>query len=397
MIFTAVISGCAKNNNLRLYKDNEEVRVALGHKVGKITVTSPSGMKLTTQNGSMTLQKSDTIFIEFDNSEFKMYLNRDKRIIVKSLPIYFTPLNAGLFSFNGMIYRGSLMLKKDADELLLPINRLSIEDYLKGVVPAEIGKLDKKKIEASKAQAVAARTYAFAHLNRHSDMGYDLECTVQDQVYRGYLLEDSITNRAIDETRGIVALYKNVPIDAKYHSTCGGYTSDNENEWVGSPAPYLRGGFDGEGCFFKRVYCSKSKHYKWAYEYNKKDFYDMVSKNYSSLKKVSVEAVSVYVSKKDKYKRVIELTIKDKSGKKYSVKGLDIRKLFTFEEHLGGMLKSRYFEIKEDGGKIVVNGGGFGHGVGMCQYGAMEMAASGKNYKQILTHYYKGIQLKRVY
>jgi stage II sporulation protein D len=271
--------------------------VALGHKVGKITVTSPSGMKLTTQNGSMTLQKSDTIFIEFDNSEFKMYLNRDKRIIVKSLPIYFTPLNAGLFSFNGMIYRGSLMLKKDADELLLPINRLSIEDYLKGVVPAEIGKLDKKKIEASKAQAVAARTYAFAHLNRHSDMGYDLECTVQDQVYRGYLLEDSITNRAIDETRGIVALYKNVPIDAKYHSTCGGYTSDNENEWVGSPAPYLRGGFDGEGCFFKRVYCSKSKHYKWAYEYNKKDFYDMVSKNYSSLKKVSVEAVSVCFKK----------------------------------------------------------------------------------------------------
>jgi stage II sporulation protein D len=107
--------------------------------------------------------------------------------------------------------------------------------------------------------------------------------------------------------------------------------------------------------------------------------------------------LSLFVSKKDKYKRVIELTIKDKSGKKYSVKGLDIRKLFTFEEHLGGMLKSRYFEIKEDGGKIVVNGGGFGHGVGMCQYGAMEMAASGKNYKQILTHYYKGIQLKRVY
>jgi len=297
-----------------------------------------------------------------------------------------------------MAYRGYLAVRGDADGLLLPINRIGMEDYLRGVVPAEIGKLKKNMLEASKAQAVAARTYAYAHLNKHADMGYDLECTVQDQVYRGYLLEDSLTNEAIDETRGIVAFYNNFPIDAKYHSTCGGYTSNNEDEWGGEPSPYLRGKFDGEGCIFARkVYCSASKHYKWIYEYDRDDFLKMVSSNYSALKKVNVDADEVYVSKKDKYKRVVELTIKGKDGKKYAVRGLDIRKLFTFEEYLGGMLKSRYFSIEKDKGKIMIEGGGFGHGVGMCQYGAMEMARSGKNYKQILKHYYKGIQLKRIY
>ncbi|MDD3804622.1 MAG: SpoIID/LytB domain-containing protein, partial [bacterium] len=303
----------------------------------------------------------------------------------------------GVFSYNGMLYRGHLMIRKDADNLLLPINKLLMEDYLKGVVPAEIGKLKKNMIEASKAQAVAARTYAFAHLRKHEDMGYDLECTVQDQVYRGYLLEDSLTNEAIESTKGIVAYYKNSPIDAKYHSTCGGHTSSNEDEWGGPPAPYLRGRFDGEGCLFKRVYCSQSKHYKWSYEYDRDDFYEMVSGNYSLMKKVNVKAANIFVSKQDKYKRIVELTIEDSSGKKYKVRGLDIRRLFTFEEHLGGMLKSRNFTLDHKKGKIIINGGGFGHGVGMCQYGAMEMAKSGKNYKQILNHYYKGIQLKRIY
>ena len=388
--------GCAKSE-IKGYDSGQEIRIAIGHKVSKMTIASSNGMKVTTPVGSMILQKNDTIFIEYDNTEFKMYLNRDKRIKVTSLPVYFIPQNNGMFTYNGMIYRGVLIIRKDADQLLLAVNKLSMEDYLKGVVPAEIGKLNKKMIEASKAQAVAARTYAFAHLNKHSDMGYDMECTVQDQVYRGYLLEDSITNRAIDETRGIVALYKNAPIDAKYHSTCGGYTSDNENEWSGSPAPYLRGGFDGEGCMMRKVYCSKSKHYKWVYEYSKDDFYAMVSNNFSNLKKVKIDAVDAYISKKDKYKRAVEMTIADKGGKKYTVRGLDIRKLFTFEEHLGGMLKSRKFTIEQKGGKIIISGSGFGHGVGMCQYGAMEMANTGKNYKQILNHYYKGIQLKRVY
>jgi len=396
IISISSLSGCAKSQ-IRERGKNEEIRVALGHKISKIMISSSSGIKISTPDRGILLRKKDTLFIEYDNIEFKMYLNRNKRIKTNALPVYFTPLNRGMFTYNGMIYRGKLIVKKDADEFLLAINQLSMEDYLKGVVPAEIGKLNIKMIEASKAQAIAARTYAFAHLRKHSDMGYDIECTVQDQVYMGYFLEDSMTNRAIEETKGIIAFYKNLPIDAKYHSTCGGYTSNNENEWGGEPVPYLRGTFDGEGCLFKKVYCSKSKHYKWSYEYSKDDFYNMISRNYSNLKKNNIKAVDVYVSKRDKYKRVVEMTIKDKSGNKYTVKGFDIRKMFTFEEHLGGILKSRNFTIDRKGKKIIINGGGYGHGVGMCQYGAMEMANSGKNYKQILTHYYKGIQLKKIY
>ncbi|MEO0281019.1 MAG: SpoIID/LytB domain-containing protein [candidate division WOR-3 bacterium] len=395
-----VLTGCSKK---ALIDHDKEivVRIALEHKVKEAFITSKSNFKLITQEGDLELNPNDTCFI-YSGYEYPLvYINRKKRIVLKYYPLKFVSTEKnGFLIYKGMVYRGEIFLIKDVDNFILPINRLYMEDYLKGVVPAEIGKLDKKRIEALKAQAVAARTYAFGRLNKNYDMGYDLESSVQDQVYRGVLVEDSLVNLAIEMTRGIVAVYKGFPIDAKYHSTCGGFTSNNEDEWGGTPSPYLRSVVDAQkSCLFGygKPYCYKSKHSNWGYQFEKDYFYRMVSKNASSIFKKDLQITKFSIKKYDKHKRVVEVELLDIYGERYAVKGLSIRKLITFDEYQGGFLKSRMFDFEEKNDKIFIYGKGYGHGVGMCQYGAMEMANQGKNYREILKHYYRGIELKKLY
>lgn len=394
------VTGCAKRN-FNDYGKDLVVRIALDHKVKEAFITSKSNFKLITQEGEIEFKANDTCFIYSGYDYPSVYINRNKRIVLKYYPLKFVPTQRdGYLIYKGMVYRGEIIFIKDVDNFTLPINRLYMEDYLKGVVPAEIGKLDKKRIEALKAQSVAARTYAYSRLNKNYDMGYDLESTVQDQVYRGVLVEDSLVNIAIEMTKGVVALYKGVPIDAKYHSTCGGYTSNNEDEWNVNPSLYLRSVVDApKNCIFGygKPYCSQSKHFNWGYQFEREYFYMMISNNASTIFKKELNIVNFKIKKYDKHKRVVEVELVDKSGEKFLVKGLNIRKLITFEEYQGGFLKSRMFNFEEKDGKIFIYGKGFGHGVGMCQYGAMEMANQGKSYKEILKHYYRGIELKKLY
>lgn len=395
-----LLTGCSKKP-FKYQTKEIVVRIALDHKVKEAFITSTSNFKLITQEGSLEFNANDTCFIYSGHQSPLLYINRNKRIVLKYYPLKFVPVDRnGYLIYKGMVYRGEIIFIKDVDNFVLPINRLYMEDYLKGVVPAEIGKLDKKRIEALKAQSIAARTYAFSRLNKNYDMGYDLESTVQDQVYRGVLVEDSVVNLAIEMTKGIVAFYKGVPIDAKYHSTCGGFTSNNEDEWSGPPSPYLRSVVDAQkNCLFgyEKPYCYKSKHFNWSYQFEKDYFYRMVSKNASSFFKKDLQILKFSIKKQDKHKRVVEVELKDINGDKYIVKGLNIRKLITFEEYQGGFLKSRMFDFEEKDDKILIYGKGYGHGVGMCQYGAMEMAYQGKSYKEILKHYYRGIELKKLY
>ena len=137
-------------------------------------------------------------------------------------------------------YRGRLRIRPSGADILV-INELNFERYLRGVVPAEMGPFVFPELEALKAQTVAARTYAVAHLGDHDDEGYDICATPACQVYHGVGVEHSLTNRAIAETSGLIALYDGVPIDAMYTSTCGGHTEDSSELFSGRTQPYLRG------------------------------------------------------------------------------------------------------------------------------------------------------------
>jgi stage II sporulation protein D len=140
----------------------------------------------------------------------------------------------------GLRYRGRLRLRAIGDELLV-INELSLETYLRGVVPVEMGPGQFPELEALKAQAVAARTYAVAHLHDHDDEGYDLCDSPACQAYNGAGVEHPLTDRAVGETAGLVVTFEGAPIDAMFTSTCGGHTDDAEALFPGRGAPYLKG------------------------------------------------------------------------------------------------------------------------------------------------------------
>ncbi len=142
---------------------------------------------------------------------------------------------------NDTPYRGAVELFINDYGKLQVVNELSLEDYLKGVVPCELSPQLFPEIEALKAQAIAARTYAYKNKGKFSALGYDLCPTAACQVYKGCSVESQLSNRAVEETRGIIITYQGEPINALYTSTCGGHTEDGENIFTDEFLPYLRG------------------------------------------------------------------------------------------------------------------------------------------------------------
>lgn len=316
----------------------------------------------------------------------EQYFEDYKIKINDNLPVFLKPLGDKV-KVNNKFYYGNLEIK-NIDNKIWVINILDIEDYLKGVVPCEIGKINKRLIESAKAQAIAARTYAYRHLNKYANLGFDLYATVKDQVYKGISVEDTLINNAILKTKGLVLTYQGKPIDAKYHSTCGGYTADFNDAWHGCPSSYLRS--------VKCGFCNDSPHFCWKKEFDKKDFFNILRKNLYGMG-ISIpdtEAIRKLKFKRNSQsKRIIEVIINTDNDKEYKIPVYSIRRLFGSEKDPNGLLKSNYFTIYVRNNTIIIEGRGYGHGVGMCQFGAMGMAKKGKNYKAILKHYYPGTKI----
>ena len=154
--------------------------------------------------------------------------------------LYFIPSSAESYlSYLGKSYRGILVLRGSRKGILL-INILNVEDYLKGVVPGELSPYNFGELEAQKAQAIAARTYALKNVGQFKDLGFDVFATPASQVYEGMNIEHPLSTRAVESTAGEVAVYGGKLINALYTSTCGGATEDVENMFEGEPAPYLK-------------------------------------------------------------------------------------------------------------------------------------------------------------
>ena len=151
-------------------------------------------------------------------------------------PIQVNPLaREGLIKAADRAYRGTMEVVSNKKGKLTVVNIIDVENYLRGVVPPEIGKLKEDRIEALKAQAVAARTYTVSNLGKRKALGFDLYGTVADQVYHGYSAEWPVADRAISETRGVIATYEGKPIAAQYSSTCAGETESIEDAWGATP------------------------------------------------------------------------------------------------------------------------------------------------------------------
>ncbi len=178
---------------------------------------------------------------EQDSKPFALFLDDRLFDLDGESVLYFIPSNSQSFlSFRNKAYRGILTVRHTTEGIVV-VNTLNIDDYLQGVVPCELSPTEFGEIEALRAQAVAARTYALKNMNRFKDLGFDLDDSPACQVYNGLDAESPLSTRAVRETQGQAALYQGELIDALYTSTCGGMTENVENVFPGRAVPYLRG------------------------------------------------------------------------------------------------------------------------------------------------------------
>lgn len=304
-----------------------------------------------------------------------------------SLPAVFHP-GAGPVTVDGRPYRGTVEVKP-AGAGLRVINILPIEDYLKGVVPCEIGRIGPDLVEIGKAQAIASRTYAYAHLNRRAETGYDVSATTRDQVYEGVPVENAVANAAVSQTRGMIITYRGEPIDAKYHSTCGGMTAEFGDAWSGTGPPYLTS--------VRCPYCTPSPHFTWRKVYPKEIFFSNLRQRLAAagfgldtLERI----VNFVLFKNRRTGRVIRVKFTT-DRRTFEITAGRIRSLFGTGNGPDAMLKSNLFEIDAGPDSVAITGRGWGHGVGMCQFGAIEMARRGRKFGQILKHYFPKTKIKK--
>lgn len=266
-------------------------------------------------------------------------------------------------------YRGNFELKV-INGKIMPINTLYAEEYLYSVVPSEIG--SSFPDEAIKAQAVAARTYLYFNLSGNKNNYCDLWDNVNSQMYLGYDKENSKINALVNETYSEILLYNGKVIQALFHSTSGGKTASNENVWPsGKPIPYLRAVDDSENGTI-------SPKQNWILELTKKEF--------SRLAGFMVEKIKILETGEGRVK-YLELA----GNKSKKITGEELRRIIGVNK-----LNSTMFVLKEEDDKFIFEGNGFGHGLGMPQYSAYTMAEKGKTYKEILTYYYTGVELKKI-
>jgi stage II sporulation protein D len=427
--------------------DNEFVAVKIG-KNNNIT----DNVELFSESGFSLYEKYDLerevyeipdekIIISIDNNEIDI-LDTSYDLITSipgdgSLVIGSNGYNDSIVKVGENRYRDYITFIIKGD-IYYTINYINIEKYLLGVVPREMG--SNFPIEALKAQAIVARSFTYVNINKHMNEGYNLCDTTHCQVYGGYDNENDNTTQAVLETNGEYVTYNDEIIETPYHSTSGGYTESSKSVW-GGEFPYLVAVEDS--------FSSNSPNSSWQFQITAAE---LQSKLLSSGINIG-DIQDVMLLDTSETNRVLNVKIVGTSGEK-TISGNQFRDivgatslkstLFDIERNGGSSNSSKVYVIdgdsfhpneidasnayiidgKENKGanrgtvsraidadrtsnigsntynskslNFVFDGKGYGHGVGMSQYGAMEMAKQGYNYKEIITHYYSGVKIKNI-
>ncbi len=267
--------------------------------------------------------------------------------------------------FEGRMFRGEIEVYVKNAKLIV-VNKLDIEDYVKGVINKEA--IPSWPIEAKKTQAVLARTFAvYQKMFKPRSEFFDLAPTVLDQVYDGLGKEDVTSAEAVNATKGEIVTIGSDPAKIYFHSTCGGTVSSSAEIWK-KDEPHLQE--------LHCPYCTKSSLYRWKRNLKTADI----------AKKLGVKSIKSISTVRGKTR--VDSVVVD--GKKFPVN--------KFRELVGfSVIWSNDFTVSKSGANFVFSGKGAGHGVGVCQWGMAGMAAQGKNHYEILKFYLKGIEVRKMY
>ncbi len=445
-IICFIINILCMNNSYAYENKMDFLNIKIGNSTDyfkQYTLTSPTGFKFYDKNNkSVELYNIDeeVIYANLNinkmieiiglDNEILFELPSDASIIIGSASTY-----ESLLKIDGNNYRDYITFLEKDNKLSL-INHIEIENYLYGVVPKEMPA--SWPLESLKAQAIVARSFALSNINKHAKDGYSLCDTTDCQVYKAYDNEHPNTNIAVNETKGEYVYYNGKVASTPYHSNSGGYTEDSSIAW-GGKFPYLISVPD--------KFSEASNGNNWSVKMTPLEIENKLLTIGVSIGEVK----DIIILNTSAANRVIELKIVGTQGE-HIINGNKMRTL------LGNTtMKSTWFEIDKKGENsinklyvidgslrypveinintsyilddksntspnrnnisraigsdktsnieqalsiipttFVFNGKGYGHGVGMSQFGAMEMAKSGYNYEDIIKHYYTGVEIIKI-
>jgi stage II sporulation protein D len=426
----------------------------------KIQIKTESEAKIYSKrdNLSINLPKNSIVIIEKDGDNLNMTLNNKtsvyknriyisgEALTVQSIKRGSTPFNP---NYNGVLEFNCL------DNGMTVINEVNLENYLKKVVPSEMPLTG--GLEALKCQAIAARTYAISDMinNRFADQGFYVDDSTRSQVYNNYPMQ-TLSTQAVENTKGMIMTFEGKPIDAKYYSTSSGTGEDYKNIWFKADGSsesrpyllvnnYLQPKKDlpkSEAAwlnFYKdntlKALDSDYPYFRWKVEYSQLGITNMLNKTLKNLYEGSSSKnfVAIYqnlkaVNKLPQLEDLQDIKVLNRGaggiaievsfifsnatvnvkGDSYIRSAIKCNQDYTNEPttviRLKGTpltnvasLPSSFFSVEKKDGKITLYGGGFGHGAGMSQYGAIELSKSGAKYEDILNTYYKNIKIEKIY
>ncbi|MFH1452808.1 MAG: SpoIID/LytB domain-containing protein [Armatimonadota bacterium] len=400
--------------------DEKIIRVLIGDSLSECVISSSAGFVVTSDGKEREIPGPE-IKAVVNKDKVELFDDNDKSILISDKPVeIFSGEADGKLKFRGKQYRGSVVLNPGKNYFRL-VNCVKLSEYLYGVLPKE---MYTENAEAAKVQAVISRTFAVHKMVKNKDKDFDVYDDLRDQSYVGYDIEKDIMNDSVDLTNGLILAYNGrLAENLCYHSTCGGTTAASSDVFGGKPVTHLSSvkcdlsGFlaflkekdkdkydefkkknklDNAGIkLLSESLCSSSKYYKWKILIDK----DQISENlpkHSSQRMGGIDNVKVLSKSKDG--RNLELQITG-PGRNILIRGNKMRWVMAFKDDKGvkRILYSTAFDITDRKGDVFeIHGSGWGHGVGLCQVGALKLADMGACTEDIVEFYYKGVELKNL-
>ncbi len=355
--------------NVGLYYGNKPVQAVVFTPVtGRYVLFSENGKEV-------ELTTNEMIYISYQNDGIKVQ-DLDKVIgVFKNVNLIGTAARNSFKikcekpNYKPRSYDDNLLIRQhDFTNSLVLINNIDLDNYVAGVVEAEVG--PNPPVEYFKLQAIICRTYALKSYNRHESEGFNLCDRVHCQAYHGRPKNYAIRVAAY-ETSGIVVVDSDINlITAAFHSNCGGQTANSEEVWS-KPVYYLRSVPD--------TFCRRENNACWQKEYPKSKWLEYLHR------KIQLDLNdSLSVAKAE---NIIQ------HQRQHTIQIDSLHRLYFTEIRKDFKLKSAFFDVIDKGNTVLFKGKGFGHGVGLCQEGAMRMAKMGYTYPEILHYYYRGVHM----
>jgi stage II sporulation protein D len=401
-IILIVLAGCSRQQ--RVVRDRDQyidvptIRVVLEDHLKSAILMFEDKFRFNSEEADYILDSSIGRFTIFASGTRLELKSEDRWFSFENFQeIKFSPVANGTFLWNGVPYSGSLIFAPD-NESITAINSLPMPDYLKGVVPYEIPTFTEEYYQAVLSQTIAARTYAIYQMDHSQSSIFHIYGDTRDQVYQGRKRRSKLADKAVEESRGLILKdSEGSAVRTQYHSTCGGLLEISfDLEGRANPGlmkDYIQDAFN----------CVTSPMYRWVEKFTARNIVENLIQIGLLSEKRGMDKIE------NGFNLDIEVLSRDQSGRVDKI-GINLDKeqivlspyqiRRTFRKDHSSLLPSNLFFLKDsprDSTAIYLIGAGFGHGKGMCQWGAIGLALKKKNFQEILKFYYPDLKLEKIY